>query len=161
MQHKGAAYANTNLPIQEEEDITQAPMQEPNNAKMHMMFGAVLDERRICMDQTGRFPHHSRKGTNYLMVLYCYDANAIVTEPLKNRTETELNRAYKKLYEYLKSKGYKPETHWLDNEAPAEVKKYNQENNTIYKLVPSYVHQHNAAEQTIRTFKKHFKAILA
>ena len=105
MQHKGATYANTNLPIQEEEDVTQAPTQEPNNAKTHMIFGAVLDEGRIYTDQTGRFPHHSSKGTKYVMVLYCYDANAILTEPLKNRTEAELSRAYKKLYEYLKAKG--------------------------------------------------------
>eukprot|EP00957_Ditylum_brightwellii_P148818 11329897-Ditylum_brightwellii.AAC.1 len=67
MQHKGTNYANTNLPIQEEEDITQAPMQEPNNAKTHMMFGAVLDKGRIYTVQTGRFPHHSSKGTKYLM----------------------------------------------------------------------------------------------
>eukprot|EP00957_Ditylum_brightwellii_P023958 1806580-Ditylum_brightwellii.AAC.1 len=67
IQHKGATYANTILPIQEEEDITQAPMQEPNNTKTHMMFGAVLNEGRIYMDQTGRFPHHSSKGTKYLM----------------------------------------------------------------------------------------------
>eukprot|EP00957_Ditylum_brightwellii_P099841 7607108-Ditylum_brightwellii.AAC.1 len=67
MQFKGAHYANTNLPIQEEEDITQIPMQEPNNAKTHMMFGAVLDEGRIYTSQTGRFPHHSSKGTKYLM----------------------------------------------------------------------------------------------
>ena len=72
-----------------------------------------------------------------------------------------MSRAYKKLYEYLTSKGYKPKTHWLDNEAPAEVKKYNKENNTAYQLVPPYVHQYNTAEQAIRTFKKHFKAILA
>eukprot|EP00957_Ditylum_brightwellii_P095573 7279832-Ditylum_brightwellii.AAC.1 len=62
-----AQYANINLPIQEEEDIMQAPTQEPNNAKMHMMFRAVLDERRIYMDQTGRLSHHSSKGTKYLM----------------------------------------------------------------------------------------------
>eukprot|EP00957_Ditylum_brightwellii_P094824 7220993-Ditylum_brightwellii.AAC.1 len=67
MQHKGATYANTNSPIQEEEDITQAPTQEPNNTKTHMMFVAVLDEGRIYMDQTRRFPHHSSKGTKYVM----------------------------------------------------------------------------------------------
>eukprot|EP00957_Ditylum_brightwellii_P048449 3676454-Ditylum_brightwellii.AAC.1 len=69
MQHKGTKYANTNLPIQEEEDITQAPMQEHNNAKMHMMFGAVLDEGKIYTNQTGGVPHHSSKGTKYLMIL--------------------------------------------------------------------------------------------
>jgi ABC-type antimicrobial peptide transport system ATPase subunit len=48
------------------------------------------------------------------MVLYCYDANAILTEPLKNRTEAELSRAYKKMYEYLKAKGLNPKhTGWI------------------------------------------------
>eukprot|EP00957_Ditylum_brightwellii_P123384 9407657-Ditylum_brightwellii.AAC.1 len=44
---------NNNLPklvATRREDITQAPTQEPNNAKTHMMFGAVLDEGRIYTD---------------------------------------------------------------------------------------------------------------
>ena len=40
----------------------------------------------IYTDQTGIFPEESSKGTKYVFVLYFYDANAIITETLKERT---------------------------------------------------------------------------
>ena len=42
---------------------------------------------KIYTDQTGRFPVTSSKGSKYLMVLYDYDSNAILSEPLKSRSE--------------------------------------------------------------------------
>ena len=41
---------------------------------------------KIYTDQTGRLAVKSRKGTKSVFVLYCYDANAIIAEPLKGRT---------------------------------------------------------------------------
>ena len=35
-------------------------------------------------DQTGRFPHRSSKGNEYLMIMYDYDSNAILAVPMKN-----------------------------------------------------------------------------
>ena len=37
----------------------------------------------IFIDQTGRFPRVYRRGNRSVMVLYDYDSNAIMTEPLK------------------------------------------------------------------------------
>ena len=42
--------------------------------------------------QTGRFPRVSSRGNRSMMVLYDYDRNAILTEPLKNNTTPELVR---------------------------------------------------------------------
>ena len=36
-------------------------------------------------DQTGRFLYRSSRGNEYTMVMYDFDANAILVEPLKNR----------------------------------------------------------------------------
>ena len=36
--------------------------------------------------QTGRFPVTSIKGTKCVFVLYCYETNSIITEPLNERT---------------------------------------------------------------------------
>ena len=36
--------------------------------------------------QTGKFPHKSSKGNQYVMVVYVYEANIILAEPLKNKT---------------------------------------------------------------------------
>ena len=35
-------------------------------------------------DQTGRFPQRSSHRNKYIMVMYDYDSNAILAEPLKN-----------------------------------------------------------------------------
>ena len=37
------------------------------------------------MDLTGRFPYRSSRGNEYVLVVYHYDANAILVEPVKNR----------------------------------------------------------------------------
>ena len=37
-------------------------------------------------DLTGKFPMQSALGNKYVLIVYHYDANAIIAEPLKNRT---------------------------------------------------------------------------
>ena len=44
---------------------------------------------QIFSDQTGRFPKVSSRGNSSVMVLYDYDKNAILNEPLKNYTISE------------------------------------------------------------------------
>ena len=127
----------------------EVPEQEENNTKTNAMYAIVLEEGRIYTDQTGHFPVYSSRGSKYIMVLYCYDANAILAEPIKNRSEGELLKAYDKMYTYLQDRGYKPVTHWLDNEAPAGIKRYNVQNSTKYQLVPPNLHHTNAAERAI------------
>jgi hypothetical protein len=61
--------------------------------------------------------------------MYNYDSNAILAEPIKNRSGGKIMRAYTKLFKYLKQRGFKPRTHWLDNEASTALKEYNIDNN--------------------------------
>ncbi len=72
-------------------------------------------------DQTGRFPATSSKGNQNIMVLVEVDGNFIDAEPMKNRSEGAMIKAYKVLWDRLTSSGtVKPKTHILDNEASAE-----------------------------------------
>jgi hypothetical protein len=80
------------------------------------------------------------------MVIYVYDANAILTAGLKDRTGTLLVTAYENIYQYLEKKGFKPQVHWLDNECPDGIKEYNINKDTTYQLVPPNIHHCNAAE---------------
>ena len=48
---------------------------------------------QIFLYQIGRFPRVSSRGNRSMMVMYDYDSNAILTEPLKNNTTSELVRA--------------------------------------------------------------------
>ena len=46
--------------------------------------------------------------------------------------------------------------HWLDNEASKVLKTFIDKEQTKYQLTPPHIHQHNAAERAICTFKNHF-----
>ena len=138
--------------------VTTDPQQEPNNTSTHQLFATITDTGKIYTDQTGRFPVTSSSGNQYIMVLYKYDTNAILTEPIKNRTGAEILRAYQKLHTYLTRRGFQPRTHWLDNEASESLKHFNTHHNITFQLVPPHMHRRNAAERTIRTWKNHFVA---
>ena len=95
------------------------------------------------------------------MVLVEIDRNYIDAEPMKNKTEGSIIKAYLALWERLTATGtVKPTTHILDNEASAEYKKVIRKNCTI-QLVPPNNHRRNLTERAIQTFKSHFIAIIA
>jgi hypothetical protein len=99
-----------------ETDNNDTVPQEANNAATYQVFTRIENTGRIYTDQTGRFPVRSSQGNNYILVAYDYDSNVIITEPLKNRQGTEILRAYTKIIDYLQTRGFKPDHHWLDNE---------------------------------------------
>ena len=59
--------------------------------------------RKMYSDQTGRFPYKSYSGNQYLLVLYGYDSNGIVSEALKLCQSKELVTAFKKYYTKIKA----------------------------------------------------------
>ena len=48
--------------------------------------------------------------------------NTILTEPMKNRTEGEINRAFKVIHIKLNRQGYKPKVRRIDNECSVSLK---------------------------------------
>jgi hypothetical protein len=63
--------------------------------KTNFIYAATIDAGQIYTDQTGRFPVISSKGNKkYIMVLYEYDGNAILAEPIRYRTAPEILRAF-------------------------------------------------------------------
>lgn len=125
------------------------------------MYPAVVDcnpTGQIYTDLTGRFPVQSSKGNKYVFVLYDYDSNAILSEALKNRTDTEILRAYTKLHSDLVARGLRPQLQKLDNEASKILKNFMAKEDIDFQLVPPHVHRRNAAERAIRTFKNHMIA---
>eukprot|EP00957_Ditylum_brightwellii_P131181 10005659-Ditylum_brightwellii.AAC.1 len=67
-----------------------APTQEEDNMKTQVAFATNIDEGKIYTDQTGKFPVISSKGNRFVMVIYAYDTNCILVEPMKNRTERSI-----------------------------------------------------------------------
>ena len=107
-------------------------------------------------DLTGAFPYTSARGYKYILLLYDYDSNSILTCPLKSKNATEMKTAWLSLHNKLTSKGLKPTTYIMDNEASTELKQALIKSKLDYQLTPPNMHQINAAKRAIRTFKNHF-----
>ena len=136
--------------------------QEP---KTEHVYAAIINPQettgKIYTDQTGQFPTVSSRGNKYLMVLYDYDSNAILAEPLKSRKQQEILRAYKVLVNCLEKRGLRPKLQTLDNEASQLLKDEMDSRRIKWQLVPPDIHRRNAAERAIRTYKNHVLAGLA
>ena len=91
----------------------------------------------------------------YLFIAYYCDDNAIMTFPMKNRSDAEFIRVLIKFYKCFKYRVIPPNLHILDNECSDSARKIIKQNNEIFQLVEPYNKQVNAAERTIRTFKNH------
>ena len=79
---------------------------------------------QIFSDQTGQLPRVSSRGNRSVMVLYDYDSNAILADPLKNNTTTELVREQTRLTQYLLYCGLKPTALRIDNKCPKSLKRF-------------------------------------
>eukprot|EP00957_Ditylum_brightwellii_P122145 9315071-Ditylum_brightwellii.AAC.1 len=66
--------------------------------KTQLAFATIIDKGKIYTYQTGQFPVVSSRGNKYVMVIYPYDANCILVEPMKNRTERSIIEAYEKAH---------------------------------------------------------------
>ena len=72
---------------------------------------------KIHSDQTEKFPIQSRSENKYMMVIYAYDPNAILVEPLRDITKESTLQAYQKFIGQLTKRIFKPRLQCLENEA--------------------------------------------
>ena len=64
--------------------MTAGILQSENPARENLVCTRPVDvSGQIFSDQTGRFPRVSSRGDRAVMVLYDYDSNFILTDPLK------------------------------------------------------------------------------
>ena len=154
---------NTSSPTKDEdEDFFPEP--DSPNIRTNDLCAIVVpfNQKSIAYsDLTGRFPYKSSRGNEYLLVVYDYDSNAILVEPLKNRAAKTITTAYEKIHTVFKNRGIAPKLYILDNEISGDFKAALKKNQVKFQLTPPHMHRQNAAERAIRTFKNHFLAGLA
>jgi hypothetical protein len=111
---------------------------------------------KVYGDLTGQFPVLSSKVHQYILTLYDYDSNTISTEPMKNRMDKEMKRAYSALHQQLLNAGLKPELQIMDNECYRSFRQCLSEQNIYLQLLPPHLHRQNTAERAIQKIKNHF-----
>ena len=55
---------------------------------------STTKEGKIYSDLCGSFPTTSRRGGNYIYVMYIYNCNAILTTAMKNKSDKEMIRDF-------------------------------------------------------------------
>jgi hypothetical protein len=92
------------------------------------------------------------------MILYDYDSNAILAQPIKDSTAPELIQAFQIMEQVLVARCLTPKLMKLDNEASKLLKTYRHQQDITFQLVPPYSYRRNSAERAIRSFKDHLIA---
>ena len=65
-----------------------------------------------------------------------------------------------KIHDKLRKQGLTPKLHIMNNAVSEDLKKYFEHSEIQFQLVLPHMHQINAAERAVRTFKNHFIAAL-
>jgi hypothetical protein len=137
------------------------PTSTSSGEQSHHCYATIMEPMgQIYTDQTGRFVQASSNGNNYLLMLYDYDSNSILAEPLKTGTGQAILAAYKILRTKLCNAGLRPKLQCLNNECSEALKQFMSNEGVDYQLVPPGIHHRNAAERAICTFKNHFIAVV-
>jgi len=91
-----------------------------------------------------------------MLVVYDYQTNAILVEPMKSFDSPSILAAFQKHFKYLERKGFKPIFNVLDNQASKVIKEFLTEEGSPYQFVEPHNHRVNASERAIQTWKNHF-----
>ena len=79
------------------------------------------------------------------MVIYAYDPNSVLVEPLPDKSKESIMQAYQKIIQHLTNRGFKPRLQRLDNEASKTLQDKMNKQQTQWQLVPPGNHRRNAA----------------
>ena len=79
-------------------------------------------KREGCSYLTGALSHKSSKWNLYAMVMYDYDSNAILDEPIKNRQAKTIRDAFLNIHKVLKERGSETKVYIMENECSSDLK---------------------------------------
>jgi hypothetical protein len=103
----------------------------------------------------------SNRGNDYVALLYTYNANAIQSVPIKNRSKEELLQAITEVYAWLMARGYWPLLHKMDNAMSHDVEAFIALEQVKLQYTPPDMHRTNPAKGAVCMWKNHFTAGMA
>ena len=97
-------------------------------------------QQKIYSDQTDRFLYKLSRGSQYLLVMYDYDSNVIMFQPLKSRQSKEMAQAFTKCCNKLRISPKDPNLFVLNNKCSKDIRNTVKIYNGNYQLVPPHQH---------------------
>jgi hypothetical protein len=104
-----------------------APTLDPDTVqegKCRYVLAVIMETGQNYMDLAGRFPTKSHSGNKYLLVLYDYERNSVLSAPMKNRGDKEMVSVFYLLIQSLIVSGLRPLLQRLDNKASLDLRDY-------------------------------------
>jgi hypothetical protein len=128
--------------------------------KCNFIYAAIMEHNQIYTDITGIFPTTSISGNKYILILYDYEINSVLSDHMKIgvTSDKEMVRAFDLLMQSLIIRGLKPSLQRLDNEESLALRNCLAKQGIDYQLAPPHIHRRENAERAIQTFKNHFIA---
>ena len=111
-------------------------------------------------DMAGRFPYQSFAGNQYLLIMYCADANYIHCEVMATRKGKEYARAYEQGIKFFQDRNITVTWERLDNETSQELTEVARKLHITIQYLPPHNHRASKAERAIQTWKNHFISVL-
>ena len=87
------------------------------------------------------------------MVMYDYDSNAILSEPIKNSQAETIRDYFLKINNIIKSRCSNPKVYIVDNECSGGLKEAKKKYTMDFQLAPPHIHrkiQHNGPLELAR-----------
>jgi hypothetical protein len=95
-------------------NMEQMPQELANICTHHVFMTVHVVTGHISSENIGRFPVTFNWRNAYVALFYIYDANAIRSVPIKNRSKEELLRVITEVYAWLTARRYPPILHKMD-----------------------------------------------
>ena len=80
------------------------------------------------------------------MVMYDYDSNAIMSEPIKKSQAETIRDTFLKVHKVLKARGNEPKIYIMDNKCSSGLKEAMKNYGIYFQLDPPHMNRKNASE---------------
>jgi hypothetical protein len=110
---------------------------------------AIIQASQIYMDLTGRFPRQPSSRNKYILSLYEYDGNTILTHVMNNQRDKEMVAVFEALICVLTYRRLNPQVQCLDNEASRALTRFLASHEIDFQVNPPDMHLRHAAERVI------------
>ena len=144
--------------MKERTEVKATPLETCNTSHLHgkkvrdVYTQTYMAQETTFSNQTGQFPIQSLCSNKYIMVMVEIISNAILVEPMKNRKDDKMIRAYNALLLQLKRAGIVPKKHVLDNEVSENMKNHIHDTCKLdMELVPPGCHRCKAAYKQLQS----------
>jgi hypothetical protein len=113
-----------------------------NLLSIYFCLGAFADKNSgiAYNDLMGSFPFMSFDGSICFLILYHYELNVILATPIAGLDNISIFTAYRKYFNDLMTKCFKPKGNIMDNQATKHIKKFLTKNDCKLQVVKPHNH---------------------